>query len=309
MIGRATSGMDVSVVVPTLNDREELRGCLDSIAAESPHELVVVNGPSTDGTSGMVQDREDVDVLVEIDERNVNVARNAGLDRIRGDAVGFVAPTMVVEDGWLDAVVEGLTGTEADAVTGPTHERLDAGVATDTVESRRIRGRTVTYFNGGNVAFTRDLVAAIDGFDEYLGVGGARDAAHRIAGVGNGVTWASEMCVSREAAADGGTAERDWRMRYRSLSYRLAKNYGIHPTVPFRTLGHAAVDAGGALRDVVRGDGKPTAWFGNGRDVVLGGSRGYADGLRARYTDRNPRRNPRGLSARTDRAVAVHDRR
>ena len=299
--------MDVSVVVPTLNDREELRGCLDSIAAESPREIVVVNGPSTDGTSGMVRDREDVDVLVEIDERNVNVARNAGLDRIRGDAVGFVAPTMSVESGWLDAVTGDLR--EAEAVTGPTHERLDAGVATDTIESRRIRGRTVTYFNGGNVAFSRGLMESIDGFDEYLGVGGARDAAHRIAGVGSEVVWSAEMCVSREAAADGGTTERDWRTRYRSLSYRLAKNYGIHPTVPFRTLRHAVVDAGGALRDVVRGDGKPSAWFGNGRDVVLGGSRGYADGLRARYTDRNAQRNPRGLSARTDRAVAVHDRR
>jgi len=299
--------MDVSVVVPTLNDREELRGCLDSIAAESPHEIVVVNGPSTDGTSGMVRNREDVDVLVEIDERNVNVARNAGLDRIRGDAVGFVVPTMSVESGWLDAVTGALR--EAEAVTGPTHERLDAGVATDTIESRRIRGRTVTYFNGGNVAFSRGLMESIDGFDEYLGVGGARDAAHRIAGVGSEVVWSAGMCVSRGAAADGGTAERDWRLRYRSLSYRLAKNYGIHPTVAFRTLRHAVVDAGGALRDVVRGNGKPSAWFGNGRDVVLGGSRGYADGLRARYTDRNAQRNPRGLSARTDRAVAVHDRR
>ncbi|WP_181691754.1 glycosyltransferase family 2 protein [Natronomonas sp. LN261] len=299
--------MDISVVVPTLNDRDELRGCLDSIAAEAPHEIVVVNGPSTDGTSGMVRDRPDVDVLVEIDERNVNVARNAGLDRIRGDAVGFVAPTVAVESGWLDSAREGLSG--ADAVTGPTHERLDAGVATDTAESRRIRDRTVTYFNGGNVAFTRELATAIDGFDEYLDVGGARDAAHRIAGVGSDVTWSSRMCVSRKAVADGGTAAREWRARYRSLSYRMAKNHGIHPTVPIRTLKHAGADAVGTLRDVLRGDAKPTTWFGSGRDVVIGGFRGYADGLRARYTDRRPRRNPHGLSTRTDRAVAVHDRR
>lgn len=299
--------MNVSVVVPTLNDREELRGCLDAIAAENPYEVVVVNGPSTDGTSGMVRDRADVDVLVEIDERNVNVSRNAGLDRIRGDAVGFVSPTMAVEPGWLDAVTESLA--DSAAVTGPTHERLDTGVATDTAESRRIRGRTVTYFNGGNVAFSTDLATALDGFDEYLDIGGARDAAHRIAGLGHEVAWAADMCVSREAAADGGTAERDWRARYRSLAYRLAKNYGIHPTVPLRTLRHAIADAGGGVRDVARGDAKPTSWVGNGRDVVLGSGRGYADGLRARYTDRSPRRNPRGVSSRADRAVAVHDRR
>ncbi len=299
--------MDLSVVVPTLNDRDELRGCLDALASESPAEIVVVNGPSTDGTSGMVRDRDDVDVLVETDERNVNVARNAGLDRVRGNSVAFVDPTMAVEEGWLDAVEEGLS--EDAAVTGPTHEQLGAGVATDTVESRTIGGRRVTYFNGGNVAFSRELVTELDGFDEYLDVGGARDAAHRIAGLGYGVHWASRMCVSRGAAADGGETERDWRARYRSLSYRLAKNYGVHPTVPFRTLRHAMTDAGATLRDVAQGEGKPSAWFGNGRDVVLGSFRGYADGLKARYTDRSPKRNPRGLSVRTDRAVTVHDRR
>ena len=299
--------MELSVVVPTLNDRDELRGCLDAISAESPSEVIVVNGPSTDGTSGMVRDRDDVDVLVEIDDRNVNVARNAGVDRVRGDAVAFLDPTVAVESGWLDAVAEGLS--QADAVTGPTHEQLGAGVATDTVENRAIGGRTVTYFNGGNVALSRDLVSELDGFDEYLETGGSRDAAHRIAGLGHDVVWMKEMCVSREAAADGGETERDWQLRYRSLSYRLAKNYGPHPTVPFRTLRHAVADAGAALRDVARGDARPSAWFGNGRDVALGSFRGYVDGLRARYADRTPRRNPRGVSVRNDRAVAVHDRR
>ncbi len=299
--------MDVSVVVPTLNDRDELRRCLDAISAEDPFELVVVNGPSTDGTSGMVRDREDVDMLVEIDERNVNVARNAGFDRARGDAVGFLDPSTTVEPGWLNAVTEALT--DSGAVTGPTHERLSTGVATDSIEARRIRGRSVTYFNGGNVAFTRELFSALDGFDEYLDSGGARDAAHRIATLGYDVAWAIDMCVSSETAADGGESDCEWRVRYRSLSYRLAKNYGLHPTALLRTLRHAISDATGALWEVARGDGKPTAWFGNGRDVVLGGTRGYVDGLKARYSDRGPRRNPRGVSSRADRAVAVHDRR
>ena len=299
--------MDVSVVVPTLNDRDELRGCLDALAAAAPDELLVVNGPSTDGTSGMVRDREDVDVLVEIDDRSVSVARNAGLDRAKGDAVAFVNPTMAVEDGWLHAVRSSLA--EADAVTGPTHEQLSAGVATDSVETRTIRGRTVTYFDGGNAAFTREAVEAIDGFDEYLQIGGARDAAHRLAGLGYGVDWNPEMCVAREAATDGGRTERDWRDRYRSLAYRLAKNYGIHPTVLYRTGRHGVADAAGALRDVVDGEAKPTTWFGNGRDVLVGGLVGYKDGLWARLADRSPRRNPNGWSARTDRAVAVYDRR
>ncbi len=299
--------MDVSVVVPTLNDCDELRGCLDAVAAEHPTEIVVVNGPSTDGTSGMVRDRSDVDVLVETDDRNVNVARNAGLDRARGETIAFVNPTLVVESDWLTAVTNALTDTNV--VTGPTREKLRVDVTTDTAETRAIRGRSVTYFNGGNAAFRRPVLEAIDGFDEYLTVGGSRDAAHRLAGLGYGVAWSSDMCVTREAATDGGIQERDWQQRYRSLTYRLAKNYGLHPTVMVRTMKHAIIDASSALRDVIDGEARPTSWFGNGRDVFVGSADGYTDGLRARFADRTPRRNPNGWSNRTDRAVEVLDRR
>jgi glycosyltransferase involved in cell wall biosynthesis len=299
--------MYLSVVVPTLNDRDRLESCLDALSADAPDEVIVVNGPSTDGTSGMVRDRDDVDVLVEIDDRNVNTARNAGLERARGDAVAYLKPTVRVEDGWVDAARETLS--DAGVATGPTHEELRAGVATDSVETRAIRGRSVTYFNGGNAAFTREVLDALDGFDEGLVTGGARDAAHRVAGLGHGVAWASGMCVSRETATDGGTAERDWRRRYHSLAYRLAKNYGLHPTVWLRTGRHAVADAATTLRDVVRGDARPTSWLGNGRDVVVGSAAGYADGIRARYADRSPKRNPNGWRDRTDRAVAVYDKR
>lgn len=295
------------MVVPTLNERDHLEGCLDALAREDPAEILVVNGPSTDGTSGMVLDRTDIDALVEIDDRNVNAARNAGLDRAAGDAVAFLSPVVRVEEGWRSAAVEALA--DADVATGPTHEQLRAGVATDTVETRTIRGRSVTYFNGGNAALSRELLEALDGFDENLRTGGARDAAHRVAGLDYGVAWAAEMSVAREAAADGGTTERDWRSRYRSMAYRLAKNYGFHPTVPYRTIRHAVTDAASTLRDVVGGEARPSTWLGDGRDVVVGATRGYADGVRARYADRSPKRNPSGWSVRTDRAVAVYDKR
>ncbi|PSQ42929.1 glycosyl transferase family 2 [Halobacteriales archaeon SW_5_68_122] len=299
--------MELSVVVPTLNERNHLEGCLDALAEETPAEVVVVNGPSTDGTSGMVLDRTDVDVLVEVGDRNVNAARNAGLDRAAGDAVAFLSPVVRVEEGWRSAATEALA--DADVATGPTHEQLRAGVAADTVETRDIRGRSVTYFSGGNATFSREVLEALDGFDENLRTGGARDAAHRIAGLDYGVAWTAEMSVAREAAADGGTAERDWRDRYRSLAYRLAKNYGLHPTVPYRTARHAVADAASTLRDVVGGEARPTTWLGNGRNIVVGATGGYADGIRARYADRSPKRNPSGWSTRADRAVAVYDKR
>jgi len=295
--------MELSVVVPTLNGREELAGCLDALAEQVPDaETIVVNGPSADGTTGMVRDREDVDVLVEIADRSVTVARNAGLDRSTGDVVALVSHTLSVEDGWGEAVRTGVA--EYAAVTGPTHERLTAGMTTESKESRTIAGQSVTYFNAGNVAFRREALDELDGFDEYLHIGSSRDVAHRLAERDYTVGWDSGMCVRREFEADGGIRERDWHWKYRSLAYRMVKNYGLRPTVVRRLVSHAGSDAVEALKGVVRGNTAPSQWFSTGRDVIRGAGTGSKDGVLARYWGGE---NPNGRSVRADRAVAVYD--
>jgi glycosyltransferase involved in cell wall biosynthesis len=300
--------MQLSVVVPTLNGRDRLATSLDALAEHVPDaEVVVVNGPSADGTTGMVRDRDDVDVLVELSDRNLNVARNAGIRAASGDTVALLRYDLAVEAGWFDALSEGIDG--ADVVTGPTHQTVKAGMTTESAERRTICGRDVTYFNGGNVALRTDVVEKLDGFDEYLQTGGARDAAHRLAGLGYDVTWQPEMSVRTEYEADGGTKERDWRWKYRALTYRLVKNYGFRPSVLRRTAGHAGGDAFDAARDVLRGEVTPTGWFGNGRDVLVGVATGVSDGFVARARDRSATRNPHGCSKRADRAVAKYDRR
>jgi glycosyltransferase involved in cell wall biosynthesis len=322
--------MQLSVVVPTLNGREHLEGCLDALATGAPDaEVVVVNGPSVDGTTGMVREREDVDVLVEIDERNVNVARNAGFERTSGGIVAFVDYAFTVESGWGEAVVDAFGGTAGGhrasghgpdlpaVATGPVRRSLRGGVTTDTAERRRIGGRQVTYFSGGNAAFSAAALEAVDGFDEYLLTGGARDAAHRLAARDAVVEWVPEMAARREEAtaeirqpslrADGGEHRRDWYWRYRSLAYRLTKNYGTRSC--WRVVRHAADDGGESLADVARGEGSLSGWGANGRDVLVGSAVGLKDGVLARLRDRSVERNPRGLSDRGDRAVAIYDRR
>jgi len=294
------------VVVPTLNGREELAGCLDALTEHAPDaELIVVNGPSADGTTGMVRDRDDVSVLVEVADRSVSVARNAGIDRVTGDAVAFVNQHLAVEAGWAESVRAGLD--DSAAVTGPTHERLTGGVTTESEESRTIAGRNVTYFNPGNAAFRRGVLDALDGFDEYLAVGSARDLAHRLAATDHRVRWDDGMAVACEFGTDGGQRERDWGWKYRSLTYRLVKNYSLRPTVARRVASHAVRDAVDALVDVARGRTVPSEWFGSGGDVARGVGRGAKDGVTARYRDRSPRRNPSGRSERADRAVSVYD--
>jgi glycosyltransferase involved in cell wall biosynthesis len=297
--------MELSVVVPTLNARDELTGCLDAITEyASDAEVLVVNGPSADGTTGMIRKREDVDVLIELADRTINAARNAGIDRASGEAIALVNHTLSITDGWRDAVSAGLTA--ADVVTGPTRTLPDGGFVRG-VESQQIASRTITYLNAGNMAFRREVTEALDGFDEYLQIGGARDFSHRLAGNDFETTWSDEMRVTRGVEADGGKLELDRGWKYRSLAYRLVKNYNLRPGVLRRLLSHALGDAGSELRAVLRGESRPSQWFGAGRNVVTNTVRGAKDGLAARRQDDGPRRNPNGRSTRTDRAVTVYD--
>jgi hypothetical protein len=302
--------MDLSVVVSTLNGRERLGECLDALAAHAPEaEVVVVNGPSTDGTSGFVRDHRAVDRLLELPDRNRNVARNAGLRAATGDALALVGQGSAVEEGWVDAVRDGLAS--AAAVTGPVHRAISGGLTTGSEASLSIAGREVTLFDGCNVAFSRRAIEALDGFDEYLDAEGARDAAHRLAGLNMEVNWRPGMAVLRtgeEDVTDRTTRDpRDpcWGLRYRETAYSLAKNYGPRPAVLARLAARAGYDGAGVLRDVLTGEATPSAWFGDGRDVCLGCLRGVAAGLRARRADPSSARNPNGLAGHPDRTATT----
>ncbi|UPM42404.1 glycosyltransferase family 2 protein [Halocatena salina] len=331
--------MELSVVVPTLNGREHLVRCLDALSEHvSSAEIIVANGPSVDGTTGMVRRRDDVDVLVEIGERNINVARNAGIDRATGTVIAFLDYWLIVEERWIDAIRTAFdhvaTAHRASGhgpllpavITGPVHRSQCGGVRSDTVDRRTINGTRVTYFDGGNVAFRRDALEAIDGFDESLAMGSARDSAHRLAHLGYNVVWEPTFSVRQDAHPRHTTenhkadtpgfrprchatdvAAREWDWRYRSLTYRLVKNYGFRSL--WRVARHTAADVKTALTSIARGNTRPSDWLTNGRNIVTGAAGGLKDGFIARLRDRSPQRNPNGVSTRADRAVAVYDRR
>ncbi|MDZ7730071.1 MAG: glycosyltransferase [Natrialbaceae archaeon] len=298
--------MDLSVVVPTLNARGALEDCLEPLTGSTPGttEIIVANGPSSDGTSGVVRDRGDVDVLVELAERNPNALRNAGLEVATGEYIALVGDDCVVTDGWYEAI-ETVLGGGGDVVTGPV------GGATEPAEAKTPRSvgrRTIPLFDPNNVAFQSAVVDALDGFDEYYAIGGARDCAHRLASIGYDVTWAASMAVRRSTEAQRAARAGDWGDRYRSLGYRLAKNYGPRPVPLATVLGRMLTDGFGAARGCVTGDDTPTGWAASGRAVLANAATGYGHGLRARYADRSGARNPNGISSGQDRIVQRYDR-
>lgn len=301
--------MELSVIVPTLNDRERLLTCLDALASRLPSavEVVVVNGPSSDGTTGVVRDRDDVDVLVEVSERNRNVARNAGIGVAGGDVIAFVGDAYVVAPSWYDAL-ETAVGTGADVVSGP----VSGGPDQSATSPQAVAGRSIDDIAGDNVAFDRTVLERLDGFDENLSVGGVRDCAYRLATLDVTVAWRPELRVRSEFSVDGGRIDTGWNDggwgdQYWATAYTLGKNHGVHPTVVTRPLGSAIRDGIANARRVLGGDETPTDWLQNGIAVATSTVRGLADGLRARRADDPPSRNPAGLSTRHDRAVRVYE--
>ena len=299
--------MDFSVVVPTYNRRASLEGLLDILRdVVEPDEVVVVNGPSTDGTTGMVRDRRCVDILLEVAERNINVARNAGLDAATGDIVAFLDPACRPGAAWKAAIGDGIA-TGADMIAAPRRSDPDEPVDEAPVD-------------GGNLAMTRAAGQAFDGFDEYLQVGGAADLADRIRARGKQVIVTTAMSVDRTGLTepgmngDGGRTvpflevdESPWGIEYRSLAYRTVKCEGIRPRVLCRILRSAVVDGVGTARAVMAGDVSPTQWIGTGWSVFRHSIRGGMDGVVARWRDQTPARNPHGISMRRDRVVERYD--
>lgn len=90
----------ISFVIPTLNEIKSLESTLQNLTSYSgPHELIVSDGDSTDGTielSGRYTDN--VVVHKHPDRQTIAQARNMGAARASGDYIVFVDADVVVPD-------------------------------------------------------------------------------------------------------------------------------------------------------------------------------------------------------------------
>jgi GT2 family glycosyltransferase len=189
----------VTVVVTTCRNTGPLARCLESVLActPAPTEVVVVeNRPGTGETAVMLAERFAAAPvrLVEEPRRGLSFARNAGLDAARGEVVVFTDDDVVVDPGWLGALLSGFArGEDVTCVTGlivplrldtETQLRLEqfASFAKGFVTrewrmaTRERHGPLFPYAcgefgSGANTAVLATAARAIGGFDVRLGAG------------------------------------------------------------------------------------------------------------------------------------------
>ncbi|KAA0104661.1 glycosyltransferase family 2 protein [Mycolicibacterium sp. P1-5] len=195
---RSAEMLHVTVVMCTRDRTDLLKSAVASVlAADYPDfdVLVVDNAPRTDATREYVTNLADNRVrLITEPIPGLSRARNTGLLAATGNIVAFVDDDVVVDRGWLSALVNGFTyGVSVACVSGmvPAGELRTPAQAyfenrAGWTESAQLRifewshaPRDVPLFpfevrhygTGANFAVDRQAVMSLGGFDERLGAG------------------------------------------------------------------------------------------------------------------------------------------
>ena len=113
----------LSIVIVSFNTRSDLERCLDSLFGAPPsvpHEIVVVDNASRDGSPGAVRARwPSVRVIEENTNSGFSAANNAGIRASTGELILLLNSDCVVPAGAVDALIARLTAAPEAAVAGP----------------------------------------------------------------------------------------------------------------------------------------------------------------------------------------------
>jgi len=119
----------LSIVIVSFNARRHLEDCLNSIASAppaTPHEIVVVDNASTDGSGRAVGDRwPGIRVIEQPTNLGFAAGNNAGIRATTGSMILLLNNDTIVPAGAIDALVARLLARPDAAVAGPrlTDER------------------------------------------------------------------------------------------------------------------------------------------------------------------------------------------
>lgn len=168
------SSIDISVIVPTLNEEKYLSRCLNSLVNQSyrgHHEVLVVDGGSSDRTVAIAQEYAD-EVLVERG-RLVGAARNRGAEIAKGDILAFIDADTMASVQWLEEIAQFFrSNPSAVGVTGPTlpYDGNDIDAITykfwTLYLQRVLLSMGMPHVIGFNCAYRRKSFVQAGGFDE-----------------------------------------------------------------------------------------------------------------------------------------------
>lgn len=216
----------VAIVVCTRDRPAYLRRCLERLTTlrPAPAELVVVDNAPTDDATQRVCDEFGVRRVLEANP-GLDRARNRGWHETVSDVIAYVDDDAVADRGFAGALARSF-GADIAAVTGlvlplaletraqrhfeTVHGGMGKGVrrATFRIETVREPLEAFRYGVGTNMAFRREILMAIGGFDPRLDVGtatrggGDLDALYRVIAAGHVIRYEPDAVVHHLHRAD-----------------------------------------------------------------------------------------------------------
>lgn len=113
--------LKITVIIPVYNVALYLRRCLDSVLQQTyPYlEIIVVDDGSTDGCGAICDEYACQDqrvIVIHQDNQGLSAARNAALEIMSGELVGFVDSDDWLDTDFYETMVQKMMETQADIV-------------------------------------------------------------------------------------------------------------------------------------------------------------------------------------------------
>ena len=178
----------VSIVINTVNRIKSLPTTLESLQKlrYPKFEIIVVNGPSTDGTEEyLLENWQDKIKLCHCPEFNLGMSRNIGIRNSSGDIICFIDDDGIPEPDWLDEIVNTYDDPSVGAVGGFVRDHTGVKFQTKYIASstwghsyadfeterdlEKFINKNKNFFPGligVNCSFRRAALESVLGYDE-----------------------------------------------------------------------------------------------------------------------------------------------
>jgi hypothetical protein len=236
-----------TVIVCTFNRIDWLKRCLSSLEAQEtrPDEIMVVDGPSTDGTREVLEEMERAGRVVLVRQAKldgISAARNLGLRSAKGDVVCYIDDDAVAQPGWLSSLLPLYSDPKVGGAGGPVMDmdgRLTMGKNAVSPDGRwfdESLGESTEGLHqvmvGCNMSFRREALLQAGGFDPYFRYHqDETDACLSVLGAGYSILYHEGAVVWHEWCEGSYRQDRvKWylRLRYmwgRNTAYMVRKHF------------------------------------------------------------------------------------
>ncbi|WP_256759866.1 glycosyltransferase family 2 protein [Cohnella sp. WQ 127256] len=187
-----------SIVIPTYNQLNMLKQCIDSIIANTdiPYEIIIVDNASMDGTAAYLKELRG-QVRFHILEKNHGFAGaiNKGMMMAKGRTILLLNNDTLVTENWLNNLLICLNSDEGIGMVGPITNYISGEqqinvpyediadmpkFARENNQSDPSRWRRIDRLTGFCLLFRRELFEGIGYFDEGFEIGNFEDDDYNI---------------------------------------------------------------------------------------------------------------------------------